>query len=931
MGKIAAWLPVFQTMRMQSPWIICLSALASSLGGVALAAEAVSAADLEFFEKHVRPVLVERCYECHSLEAGKQKGGLRMDTREALAIGGDGGPALKPGDPDQSLIIEAVRYHNQDMQMPPKGAIPKAEVAVLEQWVKRGAPDPRQEIAGKNLAADTHSKRADLSKHWSFQPMGSPQIPQLKSGGINEVDAFIQEKLETKGLTLGKEADRRTLVRRVTYDLTGLPPTPDEVKRFVEDTRPDAYQRLIERLLETPQYGERWGRHWLDVARYADSNGLDENIAFGTAWRYRDYVVKSFNDDKPFDVFLKEQLAGDLMKSPDIVTRHERVTATAFLNLGAKVLAEPDKEKLVMDIVDEQIDTLGKAFLGLTLGCARCHAHKFDPISQEDYYALAAVFKSTQTLTRERNGAISYWNESPLAGLEEFAEVHSAEQRLSAAKKQLAAAEAAAKKEIESAARARAADYLLAALKLPAHVTLTEAKVVAEPMGLRGEILVNCHVHLKTQRDEEFYKVWWQALNDHQHQAVVAHYGPLFEKAMAPAREGEAPAVAEARNRLLKTGLLALPPVADSLFPAATLREIIALRDKVDAVEKALPDLPTVMSVADAETILHELKLHIRGNHMALGEPVSRGVPGVMKTAMRGKAPQFPSNKSGRLELAEWLTDSEHPLTARVMVNRLWTWHFGQGLVNTPDNFGVLGAVPTHPELLDWLAREFVKGGWSVKSMHRLILHSATYKQMSAGKGPEADLENRLYSVFPIRRLEAEEIRDTVLASAGLLELTLGGKTVPLRNRQFVFNHTSKDATAYDSQRRALYLPVIRNHLYELFQQFDYPDPSMPTGLRNSSVIAPQALIMMNSELVTDVASALGKQMDGSDQAISDLYFRLYARPPESEESRRCREFLRVVEAELVSQVPEAEARQVASRAALCQALLMADELIYLR
>lgn len=918
-------------MRMPSPLIVCLGAVIASFGGVAQAADTLSTSDLEFFEKRVRPVLVERCYECHSLEAGKQKGGLRMDTREALAKGGDGGPALKPGDPDQSLIIEAVRYHNQDMQMPPKGAIPKAEVAVLEQWVKRGAPDPREEIAGRNLAADSLSKRDEAAKHWSFQPMQTPQVPDLKAGAINEVDAFIQQKLETKGLTLGAEADKRTLVRRVTYDLTGLPPSPDEVKRFVEDTRPDAYERLIERLLESPRYGERWGRHWLDVARYADSNGLDENIAFGTAWRYRDYVVKSFNDDKPFDVFLQEQLAGDLMPSPDLATRHERVTATAFLNLGAKVLAEPDKEKLVMDIVDEQIDTLGKAFLGLTLGCARCHAHKFDPISQEDYYALAAVFKSTQTLTRERNGAISYWNESPLAGLEEFAKVHSAEQRLAAAKKKLAAAEASAKKEIESAARARAADYLLAALQLPGHVTLTEAKSVALPMGLVGEILVNCHVHLKTQRNDDFYKVWRQALEDHHHQAVVAHYAPLFAKALEPARKDEDSAVTEARHQLLKTGLLALPPVADPLFSASAMREISALRDEVDAVEKALPDLPTVMSVADSETILQELKLHIRGNHMALGDPVSRGVPTVMKTAMKGKAPQFPGNKSGRLELAAWLTDAEHPLTARVMVNRLWTWHFGRGLVSTPDNFGVLGAAPTHPELLDWLARTFVKSGWSVKAMHRLILNSATYKQRSAGRGPEADLDNQLFSVFPIRRLEAEEIRDTVLASAGLLDLTLGGKTLPLRNRQFVFNHTSKDATGYDSQRRALYLPVIRNHLYELFQQFDYPDPSMPTGQRNSSVIAPQALILMNSELVSGVASVLGKQMDGRDEAIRDLYLRLYGRPPKSEETSRCRAFLRVVEAELVSRVPDLEARQVASRAALCQALLMADELIYLR
>lgn len=910
--------------------VICWNAATALMGTVAVMADTLPPAELEFFEKRVRPVLVERCYECHSVESGKQKGGLRMDSREALAKGGDAGAALKPGSPDESLIIQAVRYHNQDMQMPPKGALPKSEIEVLEQWVKMGAPDPRDEQPDLAAAGD-REKRAEGGKHWSFQPIQRPVVPELKPGGINAVDAFVQDKLTEKGLSLSQEADRRTLLRRVTYDLTGLPPTEGEIRLFLADTSPNAYERMTERLLESPQYGERWGRHWLDVARYADSNGLDENIAFGTAWRYRDYVVKSFNDDKPFDVFLKEQLAGDLMDSPDVTTRHERVTATAFLNLGAKVLAEPDKEKLVMDIVDEQIDTMGKAFLGLTLGCARCHAHKFDPISQEDYYALAAVFRSTQTLTRERNGAISFWTESPLAGLDEFAQVHSAEQKLSAAKKKLIAAESAAKKAIETEARKRAADYLLAALKLPAHVTLTEAKAQAAPLGLRGEILLNCHVHLKTHGDEEFFEVWQKARFEGRPESIHTHYQPLFAKAMAPADKDEAQAVTEARNILQKSGLLALPPVADPLYPEATMKEILALRDEVEAVEKALPDLPTVMSVADAETILQELKLHIRGNHMVLGEPVARGVPEVMKTAMRGRAPEFPKSKSGRLELAEWLTDSEHPLTARVMVNRIWTWHFGKGLVGTPDNFGVLGELPTHPELLDWLAREFVSSGWSVKSLHRLILNSATYKQVSAGSGPEVDPENRLLSVFPIRRLEAEEIRDTVLASAGLLDLTLGGKTVPLRNRQFVFNHTSKDATGYDSRRRALYLPVIRNHLYELFQQFDYPDPSMPTGLRNSSVIAPQALIMMNSELVMGAAAELAAQMDGSEQSIRALYERLYSRSAREAEVRRCMDFLRVFESELTSKVADAELRVNQSRAALCQALLMADELIYLR
>jgi hypothetical protein len=909
-------------------WILAgfgLGGAGSSVAG----AEGGSGPGWEFFEKEVRPVLVERCYECHSVEAGKKKGGLLMDSRAALLKGGDSGPALKAGDPEKSRIIEAVRYHNQDMQMPPKGALPKSEIAVLEKWVAMGAPDPRVDVAGKSAGAAKGTEGAE--KHWSFQPVTRPVVPKAAEGGRNAVDAFVQARLAEKGLRLAEEADRRTLLRRVTYDLTGLPPTQRQIEAFLADTAEGAYERVVERLLESPQYGERWGRHWLDVARYADSNGLDENIAFGTVWRYRDYVVRAFNEDKPFNAFLMEQLAGDLMPSPDLATRHERVTATAFLNLGAKVLAEPDKDKLVMDIVDEQIDTVGKAFLGMTLGCARCHAHKFDPILQEDYYALAAIFKSTQALVKERNGAISYWNEAPLAGLDAFAAAHAAEQRLTEVKKRLAAAEAAAKKVLDEEANGRAVDYLTAALALPEQVTLTQAKAVAEPLGLHGAILLNCHVYLRTNAEDAFFAAWREAAAKKQPGRIRVHYERLFEAARGTAKT-EDKEVVEARQRLAsKTGFLALPPVADPLYPKATLEAILALRDEADAVEKALPDLPTVMSVADADTILESLKLHIRGNHMALGDPVERGVPAVMRVAMRKEGPAFSKEQSGRLELARWLADPDHPLTSRVIVNRIWTWHFGQGLVATPDNFGVLGAKPTHPELLDWLAREFVSSGWSIKAMHRLMVNSATYRQRSAARGPAVDLENQLLSVFPVRRLEAEEIRDTVLSTAGTLDLTAGGKTVPLRNRQFVFNHTSKDATGYESLRRALYLPIIRNHLYDLFQQFDYPDPSMPTGLRTSSVVAPQALLMLNSGLMTDAAEALARRLGADETGLAEVYETLYARLPTERELARCRDFLRVYEAALASREGGAEARAMQARAALYQTLMMANELIYVR
>ncbi len=887
---------------------------------------ALPAVQMEFFEKQVRPVLAERCYECHSVETGKSKGGLLLDTRAGWQKGGDLGAAIKPGAPDESLFIEAVRYHNQDMQMPPKGALPKSEIVMLEKWVAMGAPDPRDGTV-KSAAAKPNPAG---TKHWAFQPLANPAPPFTNTD--HPIDAFVNAALATKKLQAAPPASRRALLRRVTYDLTGLPPAPEEVDAFVQDSRPDAYERVIERLLASPRYGERWGRHWLDVARYADSNGLDENVAFGTAWRYRDYVVRAFNSDKPFDQFLSEQIAGDLMPSPNLATRLERVTATAFLNLGAKVLAEPDKEKLAMDIVDEQIDTLGKAFLGMTLGCVRCHDHKFDPLPQTDYYALAAIFKSTQSLSGARTGAISQWNESPLAGLDAFAEAHAAERVLAAAKKQLASAEAAAKKALEEQAREQALDYLETALELPPSATLTQAREVAAKRDLHGAILLNCRVYLHTKTDDAFFDAWRAAAAADDKDGLRAHYAPLFDAARAAAVKGERKEIAEARQRLSqKTGFLALPAVADPLYPKATLAEIHRLRDEVERVEKSLPDLPTTMSVADADTILQDLRLHIRGSHLSLGDPVPRAVPGVMQAALRKAPPQFPKEQSGRLELARWLTDPEHPLTARVMVNRLWTWHFGRGLVATPDNFGVLGAVPSHPELLDWLARRFVREGWSVKAMHRLILTSATYRRAAAAAGPAGDLENTLLSVFPVRRLEAEEIRDTVLAVAGLLDLTEGGKTVPLRNRQFVFNHTSKDATGYDSPRRALYLPVIRNHLYELFQQFDYPDPSMPTGLRNSSVVAPQALLMLNSELLGDAAEALAARYHTDEAGLTALYAALYGRSPQPAEVARCQDFLRVYDAALASRVENATERARQARAAFCHTLLMANELIYLR
>lgn len=782
---------------------------------------APTAADLDFFEKEVRPILINRCYECHSTETGKSKGGLMMDTRAALLTGGDTGPALIAGQVENSLIVHAVRYQKQDLQMPPKGALPQKEVRVLEEWIRRGAPDPRTQAPA---VAASGARKIDIEQgrqHWSFRPVQKVSPPV--DVAPHPVDAFILTALRKKGLELAPQADPYTLIRRATFDLTGLPPTPEEITTYLAAHERDpqaAFRALVDRLLASPHYGEKWGRHWLDIARYADSNGLDENIALGTAWRYRDYVVSAFNEDLPFDQFLIQQIAGDLLPADNLPQRQRNTTATGFLNLGAKVLAEPDKEKLLMDIIDEQIDTTGRAFMGMTLGCVRCHDHKFDPVLQSDYYALAAIFKSTHALSRDRLGALSLALETPLGGLDDFAQVYSAERALAVAKKELSAGQTAAKK--------------------------------------------------------------------------------------TPGPESQA--------------------------------RVDELMTRVEEVEKTLPDYPTALSVQDASTIHASLPIHIRGSHLTLGKAVARGYPQVMQP-VTASAPQFPEKASGRLELARWLASPQHPLTSRVLVNRVWTWHFGQGIVHTPDNFGLLGEAPTHPELLDWLANWISTHHWSVKDLHRLLMTSRTYQQASRPAEKAGtdliDPENRLLHHFPIRRLQAEEIRDAIHGVAGTLDRHIGGKTVPLRNRQFVFNHTSKDATRYDSPRRALYLPIIRNNLYDLFQQFDYPDPTVPTGRRDSTVVAPQALLLMNSPLTQQAAAHLAPRIRAAGSDLSSrlrfAHLLIHGRPPQAADEDQARAFLEQAERALLETVPETDYREQQVWELFCHTLLLGNEFLHLR
>jgi cytochrome c553 len=815
----------------------------------ALLSSPVSArADDEFFEKKIRPVLVEKCLSCHGAPEGKVKGGLKLNSRADLLTGGDTGPAIKPGAPDESLLITAVKYAD-DLKMPPKGKLTDAQIADLTAWVKDGAPWPKETAqATPDAKAAGPLFTPDQKAFWAFQPVKEPPAPESKNAP-HPIDRFIVAKLRSVGLAPAAPANRRALLRRVTFDLTGLPPTPEEVDAFLKDTSAAAWETVIDRLLATSSYGERWGRHWLDVARYADSNGLDENTAFGNAWRYRDYVVKSFNDDKPYDRFLKEQLAGDLMPADSDAARREQLTATGFLVLGPKVLAEPDKQKMLLDIADEQLDTVGKAFMGLTLGCARCHDHKFDPLPTRDYYSLLAVFTSTRTM-QNLNTVARAFERDPNGP--ESPEVKADRAKLDQLKKDV--------RKLEQ-------EY---------------SKTPATEKDKRIEI------HLNAEEKRTAVKKLEAALPP-----------PL---AVLAVEDGAAAAYGtQPRNLYVQVrGTYSTPGVeAPAVFP------------RIIAGEDQKPFVSVQPNPADK----------LEANKIRYG-------------AVRAR--------SGRLELANWLADPAHPLTARVIVNRMWQHHFGEGLVRSPDNFGRLGERPTHPELLDWLAARFVSSdpetgcGWSLKKLHKLILLSASYQMSTAhdAKAALADPDNRLLWRFNPRRLEAEAVRDSMLAVAGTLDRTVGGSLLNSGNFEYVTNDQSGTKTQYDSLRRSIYLPVVRNNVFDFFQAFDFVEPHVANGKRASTVVPSQALYLMNNPFVTAQARAFADSLiqahAGDEDRVRAAYLRAYARPASADEVGRGVTFVLQYDAALGAKERDATARRAKAWAAWCQVLFASSEFVYL-
>ncbi|AMV38228.1 PSD1 and planctomycete cytochrome C domain-containing protein [Planctomyces sp. SH-PL62] len=758
---------------------------------------AVTAAGLEFFEKQVRPLLVERCYECHSSGAKAPKGGLSLDDPEGWVKGGDSGPAVVPGSPDESLLIDAVRYGS--LEMPPRGKLPALEIAVLERWVGMGAPAPPSGNSRPRPAPATSPDEAARS-HWAFRPIADPPAPLVKDAGWprSDVDRFILAKLESEGLSPVGDADKMILLRRVHFDLVGLPPTSDEIASFLSDGAPDALEKVVDALLARPTFGQRWGRHWLDVARYADSNGSCENFTFYDAWRYRNYVVDAYNADKPFDRFIAEQLAGDLLPSRDQRERDANLVATGFLVIGPKGIGATDKEQLAIDVIDEQLDTIGKVFLGLSVGCARCHDHKFDPISTADYYGLAGILASTETthgylLDRKD---LTGWNLHPLG-----ADGQEAYEAFQAFQKKV------------------------------------------------GDL----------QKEEAELKAKLETLK-----------GGAMPAAADPSRAAAATPTPDAKSEVEK--------VEERL---AAVKEQLA-----QVLAKPAGRPPMAMSVNDHKQP-GPVAICIRGDAHNRGAEVPRGFIAVVEPS----APAIRSEVSGRVELAEWLASPRNPLTARVAVNRIWQHVFGRGLVGSPDDFGTRGERPSHPELLDYLARRFMQQGWSVKGLVRGLVLSRTYRQSSEFDRACADRdpENRWHWRANRRRLDMEALRDGLLAASGRLDPSPTDSVVAKLNLQATGVGVGPNPP-FVSARRTVYLPVIRNDLPPLFQLFDFGDALSVNGRRSATNVAPQALFMMNSPLVLDAAKATtetvlaGCETADDLQTLERLYVRIVGRPPRRDE-----------------------------------------------
>jgi len=780
-------------------WIVC-----AMLVPVVAAGPADSREGVDFFEKRIRPVLVEKCYKCHSADAEKIKGGLLLDTRKGIRQGGDSGPALLPGEPGKSLLMTAILHTDPDTKMPPKEKLPDAVIEDFTAWIKMGAPDPRE---GQSAAPGMDMEEG--RKWWSLQPVKPPAIPVVKDTGWpqSDIDRLILASLEAKGLKPVGDADRHSLLRRATLDLTGLPPTPGEIAEFMADASPDAFAAVVDRLLASPRFGERWGRHWLDVARYGESTGRIRNVGYPLAWRYRDYVIAAFNADKPYDRFIREQIAGDLMPAEDDSQRNEQDIATGFLAVGAKELHELNLQRFRMEIVDEQIDATTRGILGLSVACARCHDHKFDPIPTEDYYALAGIFYSTEPLhgfPRDDRAEPFGTAFRPLAGV---------------------------------GVPFTAADYT-ELVRLTARYYDLRIRQLREPRALLNKLG-------KTKADAK-------------EQQAIIKAEPAFRALALDIRD------------------------SDTLLRALRARWLAALDS---------------MTMGARDTAPADCKVQIRGEDTRLGPVVPRGFP----TAITDPSSR-PINKSqsGRLELAAWLTGESNPLTARVMVNRIWRHLFGTGIVASVDDFGRTGEPPSNPGLLDHLAARFVADGWSMKKLIREIMLSRVYQLASDHSAANyvADPANRLHWRMSRRRLDVHAIRDSVLFVSGSLDLSPPkSQIVPTYPNDRLNADVARDWYHRTGPARTIYLPILRDLVPRELTVFDLPDPDLVTGARNITTVPTQALYMLNSPFIAEQSRKAAERLPAPSEAADEerldrLYLLALGRMPRESERRDALQFL---------------------------------------
>jgi cytochrome c553 len=950
-----------------------LGHLASGIG------HSQEAGALAHFESNVRPLLIDRCQKCH--EGDEAKSGLRLDSRAAILAGGDSGPAVVPGKPDESLLIEAVR-HSGALKMPPKARLTDAEIANLARWVEQGAPWPGAADAAEDrpaapagtLDADALAERAE---HWAFQPIATRAPPDVRDADwpSNPIDRFLLAAMEAADVRPTRPADPHTLIRRLTFDLIGLPPTPVEVWAFVADERPDAYERLVDRLLASPHFGERWGRHWLDLVRYAETAGHEFDYDIPFAWRYRDYVVRALNADVPYERFVREHLAGDLDPEPrrDPATgADESILGTGFLMLGEGTHSPVDVREEQVRRIDNQIDVAGKAFLGLTLACARCHDHKFDPITQADYYALAGYLKSTrhqyavldppsEALDTLRSLRDAIASTLPLEGgpgkggdrtgvAHSLAPVDPSIDPQSASRhprsilfedfdRDTLAPWRAAGPAFEPPAPASvrvAADALIAVPAGVAHsarVSERLAGVLRSPTFTIEHDYIHYHaagrggrIHVVVDGFEKIREPIYGGLT------VRVDHGdelrPIVQdvrmwrgqRAYIELADGAVADFTGATTTMAPAdGFVSLDavwfsddptPPRDAAGPPQSRRladldaDAATTLRRFREVEATLP-APT-LGLAAVDGTGEDERLLIRGNPRTPGPPIPRRFLTVLghDVSREGEAPAEPSSHdpgSGRDVLTRALLDPRNPLPARVAVNRLWHHHFGRGLVPTPDDFGRMGQPPTHPELLDWLAAELVRSGWSLKHVHRLIVTSSAYRMASVpdSKADARDPANRLWHRREPRRLEAEALRDALLAVSGRLDPALGGPSIPPHLTEFMEGRGRPGASGPldGAGRRSLYLNVRRNFLPPFWLAFDFPTPASCMGRRNVSNVPAQALMLLNDPFVHEQAAlwarrARAESGPSADAVIDRLYAAAFARPPLDPERAVARAFL---------------------------------------